>query len=32
MGENIITKRGHRWKLIPRLRGDFAAEVKRPED
>jgi len=25
IGENIITKRGHKWKLIPRLRHDFAA-------
>jgi len=25
-GEHIITKRGHKWKLIPRLRRDFAAE------
>ena len=26
IGETIITKRGHKWKLIPRLRRDFAAE------
>ena len=26
IGEPIITKRGHKWKLIPRLRRDFAAE------
>ena len=25
IGENIIVKHGHRWKLIPRLRRDFAA-------
>jgi len=25
IGENIIEKHGHKWKLIPRLRGDFAA-------
>jgi hypothetical protein len=25
IGENITTKRGHKWKLIPRLRRDFAA-------
>jgi len=25
IGENIIEKRGHKWKLIPRLRRDFAA-------
>lgn len=25
IGENIITKKGHKWKLIPRLRCDFAA-------
>jgi hypothetical protein len=24
-GENIIEKHGHKWKLIPRLRRDFAA-------
>jgi len=24
IGENIIEKYGHKWKLIPRLRGDFA--------
>ncbi|MDH5376647.1 MAG: hypothetical protein OEW95_12700, partial [Candidatus Bathyarchaeota archaeon] len=24
--ENIIEKRGHKWKLVPRLRRDFAAE------
>jgi len=24
-GENIIDKHGHKWKLIPRLRRDFAA-------
>lgn len=23
IGENIITKKGHKWKLIPRLRRDF---------
>jgi len=26
IGENIIEKQGHKWKLIPRLRRDFAAE------
>jgi len=26
IGENIIEKKGHKWKLIPRLRRDFAAE------
>jgi len=26
IGENIITKHGHKWKLIPRLRRDFAAK------
>ncbi|MHC3129848.1 MAG: hypothetical protein IBV52_07210 [Candidatus Bathyarchaeota archaeon] len=26
IGETIITKRGHKWKLIPRLRRDFATE------
>jgi hypothetical protein len=26
IGENIIQKRGHKWKLILRLRRDFAAE------
>jgi len=25
IGENIITKHGHKWKLIPRLRRDFTA-------
>ena len=25
IGENIIEKHGHKWKLIPRLRHDFAA-------
>ena len=25
IGENIIEKRGHKWKLIPQLRRDFAA-------
>ena len=25
IGENIITKQGHKWKLIPRLRRDFSA-------
>ena len=25
IGENIIQKHGHKWKLIPRLRRDFAA-------
>ena len=25
IGENIIEKHGHKWKLIPRLRRDFAA-------
>ena len=24
IGENIIEKHGHKWKLIPRLRRDFA--------
>jgi len=24
IGENIIEKRGHKWKLIPRLRREFA--------
>jgi len=26
IGESIIEKQGHKWKLIPRLRRDFAAE------
>jgi hypothetical protein len=26
IGETIIQKRGHKWKHIPRLRHDFAAE------
>ncbi len=26
IGEKIITKRGHKWNLIPSLRRDFAAE------
>jgi len=26
IGENIITKKGHKWRLIPRLRRDFAVE------
>jgi len=26
IGENIIQKQGHKWKLIPHLRRDFAAE------
>ena len=25
IGENIIEKHGHKWKVIPRLRRDFAA-------
>ena len=25
IGENIIEKHGHKWKLIPRLRRDFSA-------
>jgi len=25
IGENIITKKGHKWKLIPQLRRDFTA-------
>ncbi|PVX25071.1 MAG: hypothetical protein CW716_08815 [Candidatus Bathyarchaeum sp.] len=25
IGENIIQKHGHKWKIIPRLRRDFAA-------
>ena len=25
IGENIVEKHGHKWKLIPRLRRDFAA-------
>ena len=25
IGENIIEKHGHEWKLIPRLRRDLAA-------
>jgi len=25
IGENIVQKHGHKWKLIPRLRRDFAA-------
>jgi len=25
IGENMIEKKGHKWKLIPRLRCDFAA-------
>ena len=25
IGENILEKHGHKWKLIPRLRRDFAA-------
>jgi len=30
IGESIIEKKGHKWKLIPRLRRDFAA-AKRGE-
>jgi len=26
--ENIIQKHGHKWKLISRLRKDFAAAIK----
>jgi len=26
ISENIIEKNGHKWKLISRLRRDFAAE------
>jgi len=26
IGENIIEKQGHKWRLIPRLRRDFFAE------
>jgi hypothetical protein len=29
IGEKIIQKYGHRWKLIPRLRRDFVVEHKR---
>ena len=25
IGENVIEKHGHKWKLIPRLRQDFVA-------
>jgi len=25
IGESVIEKQGHKWKLIPRLRRDFAA-------
>jgi hypothetical protein len=28
IGENSIEKHGHKWKLTPRLRRDFAAERK----
>jgi len=28
IGENIIKKRGHKWKLTPRLRRDFTTERK----
>jgi len=28
IGENILEKHGHKWKLIPRLRRDFAAARK----
>ena len=31
IGETIITKRGHKWKLISQLRRDFAAE-KEPKE
>jgi hypothetical protein len=26
IGENIIQKNGHKWKLIPQLRRDFAVK------
>jgi len=26
IGKTLIQKRGHKWKLIPPLRRDFAAE------
>jgi hypothetical protein len=29
IGEIIITKKGHKWKLIPHLRRDFAVEHER---
>ena len=25
-GENVMERHGHKWKIIPRLRRDFAAE------
>ena len=25
-GENVMERHGHKWKIIPRLRHDFAAE------
>jgi hypothetical protein len=28
IGENIIEKHGHKWKLIPGLRRDFGAEKR----
>jgi hypothetical protein len=32
IGENIIKKYGHKWKLIPRLRRDFSAERQQKEE
>jgi len=32
IGENIIEKHGHKWKLIPRLRRDFAATGREKEE
>ena len=32
IGENIIEKHGHKWKLIPRLRRDFVATRKQGEE
>jgi len=29
IGENIVEKHGHKWKLIPRLRRDFAATTRK---
>jgi len=28
IGENIINKKGHKWRLIPRLRRDFVTDGK----
>jgi len=32
IGEIIITKRGHKWRLMPQLRRDFAVIKEERED